>query len=79
MQMQICTGLTSLSPHNNLSKSGHNLFYGKTSFAVLVPCSRLPSKVLERVNDCNEPGTFTTILNVANTMLRKDAAKSDHS
>ena len=36
-QMQICTGLNSLSPYNNESKSSRNLCYGIFSFIVLLP------------------------------------------
>ena len=36
-QMQICTGLNSLRPYNNESKSSRNLCYRKFSFIVLVP------------------------------------------
>ena len=40
-QMQICTGLNSLSPYNNEPKSRSNLCYGKFSFKSLVPGDRL--------------------------------------
>ena len=38
--MQICTGLNSLSPYNNESKSSHNLCYCIYSFIVLIPSRR---------------------------------------
>ena len=39
--MQICTGLNSLIPCNNESKSSRKLCYGKFSFIVLVPSVKL--------------------------------------
>ena len=37
LQLQISTGLTSLSPSNNASKSSDKLGYSKISFIVLIP------------------------------------------
>ena len=44
-QMKKCTGLNSLSPYNNESKSSCNLCYGIFSFIVLIPDVSDPTPV----------------------------------
>ena len=55
-QLQISTGLTSLSPSNNASKSSRKLCYCKISFIVLVPDDLIR--------------TFNTLLNILKYSLQ---------